>query len=305
MSNAIQGQLGEGVLANLLQYLSFNQASGCLSLRQGDHQGDIYFESGNVVHIVSDSAVGVGALAQLLNWTTGQFRFQSKIESPRKTIKISVDRLLLQASYQSDVDAMDPRQRLSETSVLVPAPMSSKDPQTIEMTLLAVQMLRHLDGHHDVSDVARLLELPVQDALDAAYGLFEKGLVELVDEPSTEKVAEVWGLALKRFEDYVEARRPGTFEKAWSKVCNHLADDYPALDPFAPDIVYEDGKLILEVDDLEPDEFTDALVLAVQHLARLFRIPPEEIPAVVESDSLGPSYLLEAAQLSRLLKRSS
>lgn len=304
MSNAIQGQLAEGVLANLLQYLSFNQASGCLTLMQDDTQGSIYFEQGNVVHIVSAPEIDVAALSRLLNWTTGQFRFQSRVAPPRRTTKISVDRLLLQASYEADVSAMDSRRRLNETSVLTPASMSADAPHTVEMTLRAVQILRYLDGHNNLADIARLLKLPTEEVLKGAHELLEQGLVALTEAPSTQQIAEVWGRALGRFEGYVEQKHPGTFRKGWLKVCNHLADDYPALDPFAPDVVYEEGELILEVEDLEPEEFTEALVLAVQHLVRLFRIEPEKLPAILGGERLAPPYLLEAAGLDTFIRRS-
>ena len=105
--DALQGRLGDGVLANLIQYLSLNRASGCLSVADDDAgRGGVYFLCGRVEHVeVGDvDEVGVPALTALLGWHEGRFSFRVGVEARRRTIDVSVDALLLKARHGHDVD---------------------------------------------------------------------------------------------------------------------------------------------------------------------------------------------------------
>ncbi len=103
--DALQGRLGDGVLANLIQYLSLNNASGCLQIADDDAGGGrVYLMRGRVEHVVVGDLVGVPALTLLLGWHEGRFSFRVGVEARRRTIDLPVDALLLQASYGRDVD---------------------------------------------------------------------------------------------------------------------------------------------------------------------------------------------------------
>ncbi len=103
--NALQGRLGEGVLANLVQYLSLNQASGCLQLvSDGLGRGRVYLQRGAVEHVEVGSEVGLPALTALLGWQEGRFFFRVDLSPPRRTLDLPVDALLLRASYGSDLN---------------------------------------------------------------------------------------------------------------------------------------------------------------------------------------------------------
>ena len=92
------------MLANLLQYLFLNQASGCLSLRHPQGlQGQVYLQQGRVIHIDSGQMSDIAALSVLLTWEEGRFSFRSDVALSKNTLKISAESLLLEASYQADV----------------------------------------------------------------------------------------------------------------------------------------------------------------------------------------------------------
>ena len=109
--NALQGRLGDGVLANLVQYLALNQASGCLQV-VGDADvaergsGYVYVQRGRVEHVVLADVVGVAALSRLLGWRSGRFAFRVGVAAPQRTLDLSVDALLLHASYGQDVEGL-------------------------------------------------------------------------------------------------------------------------------------------------------------------------------------------------------
>lgn len=111
--NALQGRLSEGALANLVQYLALNQASGCLQLvadgvaepTLGDARGAVYLADGRVEHVEAGILQGVPALSELLAWRQGRFAFVVGVLAPRRTLELSVDALLLHASFGSDLVA--------------------------------------------------------------------------------------------------------------------------------------------------------------------------------------------------------
>jgi hypothetical protein len=107
--NALQGRLAEGVLSNLVQYLALNQASGCLTVSAPDvGAGEVYLLRGRVHHVVAGPYEGVKALAHLLTWTQGRFGFRVGVVPPAFSVDLSTDQLLLQASFQLDLDQLDP-----------------------------------------------------------------------------------------------------------------------------------------------------------------------------------------------------
>lgn len=101
--NALQGRLGPGVLAHLLQYLSQNSAAGRLSVvGDGVGAGAVYLARGRVAHVELGVIVGVPALARMLAWDHGRFAFQVGVVPPTTTIDLPTDRLLLSLSVDQD-----------------------------------------------------------------------------------------------------------------------------------------------------------------------------------------------------------
>src|SRR5690606_10561092 len=109
---SLSGHLTEGALPDLLQYLSMARASGCLLLRHSQRrQGYVYFESGRVVFVDARPLYDLAALTQLLSWRDGRFAFRSGVAAPRRTLDVSTENLLLQATQRADEvagEAVDP-----------------------------------------------------------------------------------------------------------------------------------------------------------------------------------------------------
>jgi hypothetical protein len=101
--NALQGRLGPGVLAHILQYLAQNAAAGRLSvLGEGVGTGAVYLARGRVAHVEVGDVVGVPALAHLLTWEDGRFAFQVGVVPLRTTVDLPADRLLLSLTVDQD-----------------------------------------------------------------------------------------------------------------------------------------------------------------------------------------------------------
>ncbi len=100
---SLTGRIEDGVLPNLLQYLSLSHASGCLMLRHPQKlHASIYVEDGRVVFVDARPLYDLAALAALLHWKDGRFAFRPGVRSPRKTLTSSTETLLLQATQKAD-----------------------------------------------------------------------------------------------------------------------------------------------------------------------------------------------------------
>lgn len=105
--NALQGRLGPGVLAHLLQYLAQNAAAGRLAVvGDGVGAGAVYLARGRVAHVELGGIVGVPALAHMLAWEHGRFAFQVGVVPPTTTVDLPTDRLLLSLSVDQDANGV-------------------------------------------------------------------------------------------------------------------------------------------------------------------------------------------------------
>jgi len=183
VSEAIfEGKLREGLLANTLQYLSLNQVTGCLLLRKRSGvTGKVFFDQGRLVHAVADKQLGVTALARLLTWQHGRFGFFEDVPSPARTIKISLDHALMQASYEVDVSTRI-HAPLAADSVLkmhqdLSADLSGNTKNTVSLDLKTLLLMRYIDGRMSLGDIAERFGVPLADILQPADELLRTNMV--------------------------------------------------------------------------------------------------------------------------------
>lgn len=111
--NALEGNLGPGVLAHLLQYLALERASGALRVRgSGRAPATVYLARGRVVHAEHDGLSGAAALDRMLGWAQGSFGFRVGAVAPVVTIDLPVEALLLSLAVERD-GRLDPNAALA------------------------------------------------------------------------------------------------------------------------------------------------------------------------------------------------
>jgi hypothetical protein len=180
----LYGDLEEGVLANLLQYLALSQASGCLSLRHPARpRGEVYLQAGRVVHVDAGPYADVEALSRLLVWRRGRFSFRPGGSPPQRTLTESTDRLLLEASHRADALHLD-ADDVDEHSILVTH--TSPDDGRAAVSLTALHVWRVVDGKSPLGVLAESSGLPLELVMSGASELVRCGLAtevgaELVD----------------------------------------------------------------------------------------------------------------------------
>jgi Domain of unknown function (DUF4388) len=171
----ISGMLLQGMLS---------KGTGSLALRhpQGE-QGQLYFEEGCVVHVSLGSHRDVRAMALLLNWQEGSYAFRPTLTTPTlKTMRSSIERLLLEAVMHADVSKKKGHNPFYEDSILAAKPLQ-KD-QVVSVSLRAVQLLPHLDGLRTLGEIAKSISQGpgmsqgLADVVTAANELHQQGLTE-------------------------------------------------------------------------------------------------------------------------------
>lgn len=176
MNDSLQGLLGEGVLVNVIQYLAMNQGTGSLVLRQPQgEQGQVSFEGGQVVHVALGSQQGVRAMAMLLEWREGSYSFRAD-SPPLKTMRSSIERLLLEAVMHHDVSKKKGYNPFYEDSILTARPLQ-KD-QVVSLSIRAVQVLPQLDGLRTLGEIAKEMKLELAEVLTAANELHGQNLTD-------------------------------------------------------------------------------------------------------------------------------
>lgn len=201
MRYLLKGELAEGVLPNLLQYLAQSSVSGCLELRHPDgFQAYLFFMSGALHHISLGRAGpgrlqrDVAALAVLLGWQKGRFQFREGVKSPIQTIEKPLENVLLEAARLADEEAHATGELIHAGSVLRAKPPASGEGQVM-MSVAGLQLLSAFNGVDSLAEIAARWGTPPASLITAAQELFLQNLAE----PSVAIIAPELIGDLKRF----------------------------------------------------------------------------------------------------------
>ncbi len=108
---ALVGNLKDLKLHSLIQLNCMERNTAKLTIENGGKYGFIYFDGGQVVHAEFEPEVGEKAVYQLLSLYSGNFKVESGIRPPAKTINKNWNNLLLDGLHQLDLnDASKERQ---------------------------------------------------------------------------------------------------------------------------------------------------------------------------------------------------
>ena len=90
-----QGSLGPTTVAELLQTMQQERATGTLSLASNGSQCSLHFLFGHLFHAVGGSAEGESAVLDALSWQDGEYNFNPRAKlPPEETINSSTEDLL-------------------------------------------------------------------------------------------------------------------------------------------------------------------------------------------------------------------
>lgn len=121
---AIEGDLKDIGLGNIVQLLCLEGRKGKLQLRQGEDGGTIFFQGGEIVHATSGELSGTEAVYKLLTWDWGWFRMTDQATASRNTINLNWKNLLLNGMRRIDEKARTLKSDMEKSSQLSTASLS-------------------------------------------------------------------------------------------------------------------------------------------------------------------------------------
>jgi len=110
---ALVGNLKDLRLPSLIQLNCMERNTAKLTIEHGSKYGFVYFENGQVVHAEFEPDIGEDAIARLLGLYTGNFKVESGIRAPVKSINKHWNNLLLDSLHQVDDSEDNPERKFA------------------------------------------------------------------------------------------------------------------------------------------------------------------------------------------------
>ena len=186
MSEALQGNLEQLSLPEILKLLIQGKKTGRLSLTNDLDSGDIFMFEGHIVHIAAGIEYDETALFELISWPKGRFLFEPGVQSPDNTVTTETEILLRETEKRAQEMQEIRRVIPNENAVFRLSPSGSSD--AVSLQPQEWQVLAHINGARDASEIAELLELEKLEVLKVLARLDAGGLLAVTER--SENVVE-------------------------------------------------------------------------------------------------------------------
>ncbi len=187
MVEGLTGSLAQLSPADILRMLSAGRQSGCLELMEGNLQGEIYLQAGVVVHAEAGSSKGESALAVLVGWRRGTFRFDSQVRTTEATITKPLEPLLAEClriatereAIARAIPSVDSVPRLAQ--VIPGGPITLQPHEWLVIT--------YVNGERSIADIAAALGRDDFTIGKVLFRLVNAKLVSVQHEAPVQQVA--------------------------------------------------------------------------------------------------------------------
>ncbi len=185
----IHGTIEEAGLPDVLHLLTLGQKTGCLSIADGEDQGEIFLEAGRIcfaqVAVTTSRSEDARrqveeAVYHLLSLKQGAFTFTSKVRPPNHAVALSLDpeTLLLEGARRVDEWGQIQR-KIPSFDLVYQRCGSGLGLAAARLTDNQERILPLLDGLHDVWAVLELSGMSKFDVGKALYGLTTAGFIQV------------------------------------------------------------------------------------------------------------------------------
>lgn len=89
-------------LSDVIQIKCLSKVTSALRVKEGKHQGIIYFEEGQIIHAICDDFEGAEAFFRILEFKGGVLESMNINDFPSQTITVPVEALLIEAARRLD-----------------------------------------------------------------------------------------------------------------------------------------------------------------------------------------------------------
>lgn len=171
------GTLGLFSLVDLFQLLASSSRTGRLAVDHPNGKARVYFDKGRVVHAEFGNLLGEEAVYALFADERGSFEFQIGLPAPEESVSTSTENLMLEAIRRLDEGLRESSTIPEDAVVMIADSVSVTDPLNLQATEVA--LLRHVDGHLTVAQIADSAELEIDDVKRLVDRLVKSGVLKL------------------------------------------------------------------------------------------------------------------------------
>lgn len=185
MPEGLTGNLAQWPLPDILNMLGASRQTGRLELFSPAGRGDIYLEDGAVVHAACGLHAAEAAVASLVGWPAGSFRFEPHIAAPEHTVSRPLDQLLADCvRINAEREAL---RRAVPSLEAIPHLSAALPPAPITLQPVEWQILANIDGGRSVADLVSIVGREDLAVMKLLYRLVSAGLVafEAAKAPTT------------------------------------------------------------------------------------------------------------------------
>jgi hypothetical protein len=189
MPEAFLGDLSQTKLFDIVKPLLVGAKTGIVTI-SGRENGEIFLDSGNIVHAKTGQSSGEEAFLIIMGWRMGKATFLSDLAPPKKTITVPTESLLLNWSYR--------KQEWEKIREVVPTPNAvfrltlQKIPEDRSIKGDYWNILALSNGARTVAEIARILNGEEFKTSKLIYQLVQEGMLEKGEEigPASKKLVK-------------------------------------------------------------------------------------------------------------------
>jgi len=188
MREIFLGDLSNLKLFDILKTLLVEKKTGVLVIK-GKEDGEVYLETGNIVHAKTAHSSGEEAFLAIMGWRVGKSTFKPDVVSREKTISGPAEQLLLKWSYR--------KQEWGKIKEVIPSPNAifrlSLQQNPAEKNIRADQwnILALANGVRTVSEIAEAVGWDEFKTSKVIYLLVHAGLLEKAEEQKSARRKKV------------------------------------------------------------------------------------------------------------------
>ncbi len=179
---SLKGSVTDVPLADLFQLFKLGGHTGILLLREGGRLAVLGIVDGEVVHVFAEGVSGREAVYLLFGWNAATFAFYKDLTLPERTVNVSTEHLVLEASRRGD-ESLEMRNKIPSMRTLIyRAPRLTDTLSTMQLPMAEWRVLSVIGRRNTVADIIKLSGMSEFSALKMLDSLLSRGLVMVGEE---------------------------------------------------------------------------------------------------------------------------
>lgn len=188
---SMTGSLEQFALDDLFQLFKLGGHTGILVLRDGGRLGVLGLVDGEVVHAFADSAQGREAIYTIFSWKRANFSFYKDLTLPERTVNVSTEHLVLEASRRGD-ESLELRNKIpSPNTLILRAPRLTDTLPSQQLSMAEWRVLSVIGRRNTVADIIKLSGISEFSALKILDALLSRGLVKVGEEATVKSTGSL------------------------------------------------------------------------------------------------------------------